>query len=695
MKKYLIICSSIILMLVGVYYLYFYTSFAFPSSNDVKVLAKVSEDNFILNDENFTLKGINFNSFKPGYDNKTKMISKETYLNWFKQIKEMNVNTIRVSTIESPNFYKALREYNDKNENPLYLIQGVDAGNYEKNSTVDYFDKSLKSKLIKDVKIMVDVIHGKRIIRDDDVYPSGYYFSDVSDFTIAYLIGTEWNDKTVEYTNRTHNDDNFYDGKYIKTTDKSTPFERVMAEVLDNILSYESKKYGVQKMVSFGNTPQTDPFIYDDSIMDYFNKITTIDISHIEPTSYVKSGLFASFEAYSIYPDYYSLSKDNIDDTYYKYLKSLTDYYDMPVIISEFGYSTSRGSKTHALNSKYKDNYNEEEQGKSIVEDINTMRKAGINGFIISEWLDDWYNSTWNTIYAVDTTRNEYWHNVEVATQGFGILSFESGKNETKVILDGKNTEWNDSDILVKNEDTSLSIKYDSTYLYLLIEKDKLNLKKDVIYIPIDITPKSGSISYNNELSFDRNVDFLIKISNKDSKIMVQQRYNTLRAIYGREIYSINSYEKDNIPKKDSSIFEDINLITSTQKLVWDKDNYIVKNEVSLLNTGKLTYGNGDSNSDIYNSLSDYYSSSNYIEIRIPWYLLNFIDPSTMKIHDDYYDNYGVESYSIEDVYFGIGSKNEISLKRFSLDKWNNNVEYHERLKKSYDIIKNGLKEVN
>ena len=698
MKKYLIICFSIILILFGLYYLHFYTSFTLINYKNVDTFIKVEENKIKLNDKDFTIKAISLTNTIPGIDNIDTKIDKKTYLRWFKQIQDMNINTIRISTIESNTFYKALREYNKSTDNPLYLIQGIDVGVYEKNSTVDYFDDSLKNTLIKDVKTMIDVVHGKRIITNNSRYIAGRYFYDVSEWTIAYIIGTEWNDVTVEYTNKHNKGNTTYNGTYVKTTKDATPFERVLAEVGDELLSYESRKYATQKLVSFGNTPQTDPFDYDEAITDYFNKFTSIDMNHLKQTSKVKSGLFASYQAYSTYPDYYSLSDIEYEDTYYQYLKSLADYHTIPVIISEFGYSTSRGSQVNALNEDYGNGiYTEEAQGDMIIKSINTMMKAGISGFVIREWQDDWSSSTWNTIHSVDVTRSKYWHDVETSSQGYGILSFESGKDKIKVVLDGKKDEWEKTDIVSKEDNLTLSVKYDSTYLYLLIEKDNLNLDTDSLYIPIDTTKKTGSKTCDfDSLTFNKNADFIIKINKEDnSKIMVQERYNTMRAVYGKKIFFIESYEKDGVPKKDSSKFEDIYLLTSTQNLIRNKESYLIENNVTLVNTGQLTYGTTDYSSKEYNSLSDYYSNDNIIEVRLPWQLLNFSDPSTMKIHDDYYENYGVESYSINSINLGIGDGSKtINLKEYKLKKWNQTVTYHERLKKSYAIIKDGLKGV-
>ena len=107
--------------------------------------------------------------------------------------------------------------------------------------------------------------------------------------------------------------------------------------------------------------------------------------------------------------------------------------------------------------------------------------------------------------------------------------------------------------------------------------------------------------------------------------------------------------------------------------------------------TGILTHGNSNPKDDEYNSLADFYINEDYIEMRIPWSILNFSDPSKMKVHDDYYENYGVEFINIKGIGIGIGSNqnkgNIIKMSPFKLKGWDK-VTYHERLKQSYYMIK-------
>ena len=108
--------------------------------------------------------------------------------------------------------------------------------------------------------------------------------------------------------------------------------------------------------------------------------------------------------------------------------------------------------------------------------------------------------------------------------------------------------------------------------------------------------------------------------------------------------------------------------------------------------TGLLTYGNANPKSPDFNSLADFICSGDYIEVKLPWQILNFADPSRMEIHDDYYDdNYGVAYQNIDELYAGIGTahtQKRIHMEPFALDGWGNGATYHERLKSSYYMLK-------
>ena len=113
MKKYLLFCLIVVMGLLGLYYLTFYTSFHLFSHKTVTSFVHIQSKKFEVNDRDFQIHAINLGSSIPGHDDKEFSINKETYLRWFQLIQEMHINTIRVYTIESPTFYKAFKEYNN------------------------------------------------------------------------------------------------------------------------------------------------------------------------------------------------------------------------------------------------------------------------------------------------------------------------------------------------------------------------------------------------------------------------------------------------------------------------------------------------------------------------------------------------------------------------------------------------------
>lgn len=269
-------------------------------------------------------------------------------------------------------------------------------------------------------------------------------------------------------------------------------------------------------------------------------------------------------------------------------------------------------------------------------------------------------------------------------------MSFDPGKEKSVCYVDGDASEWKNSDVVCKSKDMSLSMKYDEKFIYFLVNKKDLSLDGDKLFIPIDTTPKTGS-SYceNFNLKFDKAADFLIVLDGKDnSRVMTQERYEVLRSTYSENVYQFDTYLKGNIPDKDSPKFKNIDMIlqTATPLLLGN-----LQAPAEVFETGKLTYGNANPESADFNSLADFCVGEDFVEIKLPWQLLNFSDPSRMTIHDDYYDNnFGIEYISIDNMKVGLSDGQDsrrIELKRFELHGWENSVTYHERLKSSYYML--------
>lgn len=722
MKKFLIIVIAVIVAVLGIDALYYrvglYIDFA--PNKEVSAVSYTKDGLIYKSGENgegevFEIKGVNLGSGEPGHWSTEYVTSKETYLIWFKQMKEMGANTVRIYTVLSEDFYEAFYEYNKDNPDPLYLIQGVWVNDYVLNSHHDIFSEEFYGTFYEYAKTAVDVIHGTKKIFKNQYESVGYgtYKKDVSEWVIGYIWGVEWEDLTVAYANEKYRDDeeyNSYSGKYLYTSEDATPFETMLTMVGDHVIDYESKRYKQQRAFAFANWPTTDPFEYPENVAKFFKKCATVNVENIKCTEKIVSGQFASYHVYPYYPDYLSYITDEDwgmlgvgekadysvgegkTNTYKAYLQMLNNHHEIPVVISEFGVSTGRGMAQEDYNTgRNQGNMSEKEQGEALVSCYNDIIESGCVGSCVFSWQDEWFKRTWNTMYAVNLEKTPYWSDYQTNEQYFGLLSFDPGNEKSVCYVDGDISEWTEKDIVITNKDgSSVSMKYDEKFVYIMVKKDGFDINNDKLYIPIDTTQKSGSnYCENYDIRFDRAVDFLIVIDGKDnSRMLVQERYESIRSTYSEEFYGFNTYIQGNIPEKNSPIFKKIYMILQIDPAHTDMS--------SFYETGLLTYGNANPDSVDFNSLADFNAGEGYIEIKLPWQILNFFDPSMMKIHDDYYEKYGVEGMIIDEMFIGVCDEvdsERVELGSVKLEAWGEDVTYHERLKQSYYILQSVWKQ--
>ncbi len=708
MRKFLIIMFIIIFSMLLYDILYYRIGLYIPTTKEIEKISYTNEKEMLIKTTNgyekITVKGVNLGGFIPNNYVTDYKIDYDKYSEWLKEIYEMGANTIRLDTIFNDEFYNAFYDFNETHENKLYLIQGINLDTYALNSHIDGYDRQYYGELITQAENAVDVVHGRKKLTLTS-QGKGTYKKNVSEYVLAYIVGSEWMEDTIMYTNNTLSHKAGYSGKYITTTKEASSFETMLAKVMDHLINYEAQKYGETHSISFINTPETDPIavipevifdpetetstLYPNNLKYFYHKSVKLDMGHINGTNDY-NGLFAAYNISSYYPNYLSYENKEYEDTYASYITSLVAHHNVPVLVTEFAYSTSRGIST-TVDDQYGNfgGMTEQEQGESLIKAYHAIKDSQAAGGIIATWQDEWDKRSWNTIEKIDTTKTIYWSDAQTTNQGLGLLTFDPGKNKSVCYVDGEIEEWEEKNKVLENEELELSMKQDEKYLYFYIKRKNIN--KEPIYIPIDTTPKSGTkYASNYNLEFNREADFLMVIDGDNSEIYVQEYYNVLNAVDGYEAYNKNSYVEK--PKKDSTIFTPINLLIEPYSLNQYSKNY---KSATLINTGKLTYGNANPNSTEYNSQADYYEKDGNIEIRIPWGILNFSNPSELQIHDDYYENYGVENISITKIYVGAGTKSNIELKAFKLKNWKENANYHERLKKSYYIVQNDWRVAN
>ena len=742
MKKFILAACVVVLLLFAGYYAYYHLGFYVTVQSDAPVTTfmKTDEDTIYMERDGayapFEIRGVNMGVGLPGHFATDYAIDQETYLRWFEQIQDLGANTVRVYTILQDDFYNAFYAYNtqreEAGEEPLWLIHGVWVNDYVQNSHRDAYDDDFLQTLLDDCKTLVDILHGERSLALGRGLGSGSYRKDVSQWVIAYILGVEWEDVTVAFTNESNPGRSQYRGAYMVTTEDATPFEAMLAQVGDSIISYETGRYREQRLVAFSNWPTTDPFLYPADITTQFMKCAQVDVEHIKTTDAFLSGYFASYHVYPYYPDYLhnvldplglvdSRKRDmseyyftveggvpyeemmtgdrQVDyydadghlNTYYAYLKILNRYHTVPVVISEYGVSTGRGmAQRDYYTGRNQGRMTEREQGYALIDCYEDIINAGCAGGCVFTWQDEWFKRTWNTMHAVDLDNTPYWSDYQTNEQYFGLLAFDPGEEKSVCYVDGDVSEWNAGDVVLETGAGSLSMKYDEKFLYFYAEGNGFEPGKDALYIPIDTTPKTGSTyCANYDLRFERPCDFVIYIHGlEDSRLVVQERYEVMRAVFSQETEAFDPYIDP--VDADTPVFTNIELVLQ----LFEEDRDLLDDDsitYESYETGALRYGNANPESDDFDSLADFMFTDNGIELRIPWQLLNFANPSEMLIHDDYYENYGVEYIHIDEMYVGFkwGGEQDyrIPMAAFPLKGWGKSVTCHERLKESYYIL--------
>jgi len=714
MKKVIIATFVIIFSFLIWDYLYYYEGVLYvPNTGEISSWAKAEGETLYIKEDGeyqeFEIRGVNMGLGKPGYFATEMAVTKEEYLRWFQQIQDMGANVIRVYTLGAPVFYEAFYEYNINNPSPLYLIHGVWVDDYLINSTYSVWDEEFYDPFLEDCKTIVDVVHGRHKEHSENGFIDDFYNKDISQWVYGYILGIEWETTLVTYSNVSIGQMEQYDGTYLYTEDASN-FEIFLADVGDQVIEYEVNKYGSQRMFAFSNWATTDPLEHDEDVEYYFQKAARVDVEHIKCKESFLTGQFASYHIYPYYPDYYSMLGEHEENTYLQYLKDINAHHTMPVVITEFGVSSARGmaSIEDALG-RNQGGMSETAQGEALISMYQDIMAAGSNGGIVFTWQDEWFKRTWNTMASVNLDITAYWSDYQTNEQYFGLLSFDPGKEKSVCYVDGNNSEWHNEDVVSTGNDVKLSMKYDERFIYFMVEKDGFDIETKKIYIPINVTPKSGAKTADNlEISMSDAADFVIEISGKEnSRLWVQERYDLLSALFYDETSPQNFFSKE-FPGVDTAKFVPIYMILEEQSCYvmkelgsqdtsadtrisyseYDSGNpyhYMVNDKYE---TGKLTYGNANPDAADFNSLADFCAGDRCVEIKIPWQLLNFADPVNLYIHDDYYENYGVEYLTIDSISVGAGTGNsEIQMEAFALKPLGKNPSYHERLKASYYML--------
>lgn len=649
------------------------------------------------------MRGVNIGATEPGLFPGDLTISYDTYYRWFGYISEMNCNCIRIYTLMPPQFYQALGDFNKKAKNKLYLYQGiwVNEEDIERLSDTYAENEKILNDFTTDAVNLVNVIHGKAKIAETAGEAYGTYNTDVSPWLVGWIIGIEWDPNFVINTNNQHPDKKDYDGKYLYTQTAS-PFEAFLCRVGDALIKHEAETYKFQVPLAFSNWITTDPLTHPNE--PHFDEDkTTVNTENVKCRNF-GPGMFASYHIYPYYPDSLNYQEDYLEytddsgkvNTYEAYLEDLKLAHTMPIIVAEFGIPTSRGMGHESVMGYNQGMVDETAQGAMLIDMLGSIENAKYAGGIVFTWQDEWFKRTWNNVMFDIADRRPYWSNIQTTEQSFGLLAFDPGKESMAAYVDGDVSEWKNTQPTVTTGQGKLYIKGDERYLYIMLDAGNYDFEKDTLLIPINTIADQGNLKaaqYNAE--FDTAADFLIYINGKDNSHIYVDRYYDAFNYYFLESKKLSDIKaEENAGVKNSGMF-DIMRLCYGYNLTVKGTNQVVPDKA--YETGKLRYGNGNPKAQEYKSLSDFYFKNGKLEIRIPWQLLNVMDPSGKQQISDFRKTQVISPQAYQSFDFGFAYRTGTESLKITLggsyeyNGWNTPT-WHERLKPAYYELQNYFK---
>lgn len=659
-KRWMLLGTLTVVLLCGgaAIFGYFQSSLTtYADADGKKMKFKTEGTSFLLygEDEQWNdifVKGVNLGATVPGHFPGELPATEEDYLRWFKQIDDMGANVIRLYTVHNPVFYSALVKYNrDKGEDPLYFMQGIWSPEEQLIEQQDAYADNIHQMFKDEIRKAVAAVYGDVTVEAKHGASSGAYKTNAGKYLMAWHVGTEWDPAMVKNTNNKHKDVSLHEGDYFSAAPDASPFENWLAGLLDYTAT-EEQKYGWQHPITFTNWVTTDVLEHPGEPL-FEEDMVSVDARHIEPVNW-DAGYFASYHVYPYYPDFFRTDKSlqTISDgqggfnTYKAYLRKLkAEFKDMPIMVTEYGVPSSMGISHHGPGGRDQGGHDEQEQGEINVSLTKDIYDEGYSGAILFMWQDEWFKKTWNTMpFELPADRRSFWLNVLTNEKMFGVLAMQPGKEE-QITIDGNLDDWDD---LPKEEVThwegktkgvkEMRITHDEAYLYIGMKLDQaFDPKRSTFYIGAD-TIDGGELP-EKELAgrtiSGGGLETLIELGqDRESQVKIAPSYDFHQRLYGKDGYWMLPEEEEGTGSGRSEKQIQFNEWKLGISLLMNPPDTRFAHPFVDEKVGLLKQGSSDPEAPDFSSLSSWQYQGDTVEMRIPWMLLGFSDPSSLQVID-------------------------------------------------------------
>jgi tetratricopeptide (TPR) repeat protein len=637
--------------------------------------ARTAGDRFEVRTEDgwtpFYIKGVNLGAALPGrYP--SQFPDSVTYARWIEGMAGMNANAVRVYTIHPPEFYQALLDWNVGNpDRPLWVIHGAWTGLPPDN---DFEGETYESDFFAEMRRVVDVLHGRASIEYRPGNAWGHYTADVSGWTLAYILGREWEPRPVLAYDSIRGGAGGFEGRYVRV-EGGNAMDAWMGKAVEEIVSYETETYRAQRPVAYTNWPTLDPLEHpsettaDEEIAirqalgetpavrprEYENDAIDLDATLVRPTGLFPAGYFASFHAYPYYPDFmilsdrYAASASTLGPSrYFGYLQELKAHHgDMPVVISEYGVPASLGNAHLQPEGMHHGGLTEAQMAEANRRLTLELAESGMAGGAIFAWIDEWFKQNWVALeFELPQDRNRLWYNRLDAEQHYGMWAVEAAPPFAGASLDERLAAWRAVEPLYRTPELTVRASHDAAYLWLLVEAPGVTLA-DTTWVGFDvIRPDAGGFRWPGSVGerLPVGVEFVLRATGDDVRVLADPPSNPFRLVEvgqgGRGLtgnrvafedppaglFHARVGQRFNLPyytePNDDGVYDSLRVVVNRRRFASDSTEYLAAGyDRGILPRGRAPDGFWERSGD-----------RSVLEVRIPWLLINVTDPSSRTV---------------------------------------------------------------
>ena len=243
-------------------------------------------------------------------------------------------------------------------------------------TTEDFHNEAYKSTSKDYIKTVVDRVYS--------AYP------DNNPPVVAFLVGNELSETSIQSTNQAHPDITSFSGNHFFATEINAT-EAFIAEMADYLRTYELEKYNKASLISYANEIRTVHLI-DTPFLDFRSQnVYSYAVPYYRPQTQLGSSSGTLYQGW-------------IEEL--KYMHS-----SLPLLITETGLSVSPNAAHNGPPNYGYGGNSEAEQKTGIAQNLQDINSAAVNsaGVVIHEFVDAWWKFSLEDSYTQDPNDIEEW----------------------------------------------------------------------------------------------------------------------------------------------------------------------------------------------------------------------------------------------------------------------------------------------